>query len=99
MAKEMLDLHEKEPNVGAEVVANALKALSNIYEECRMQKLTRNQHILMRLGELSAWGESAAGFCRKAAEEKYSRAVKFDRETWQAMARVYARDCALQIGT
>jgi alkylation response protein AidB-like acyl-CoA dehydrogenase len=98
-AKEMMELNEKEPHVGAEVVANSLKALSNIYEECRIQKLTRNQHILMRLGELSAWGETSAGFCLKAAEEKYSRAVKFDRETWQAMCRVYARDSSLRIAT
>jgi alkylation response protein AidB-like acyl-CoA dehydrogenase len=99
MAQEMLDLHVKEPNVGAEIAANSLKALSNIFEECRTQKLTRNQHILMRLGELAAWGESAAGFCKKSAEEKYSKAVKFDRETWQAMSRIYARDSALKVAT
>ena len=76
-----------------------MKALANIYEECRGQKLTRNQHILMRLGELSAWAETAAGFCRRSAGEKYSKAVKFDRDTWQAMSRVYARDSALKVAT
>jgi alkylation response protein AidB-like acyl-CoA dehydrogenase len=99
MAKEMLDLHEKNPDVGAEVAANSLKALANVYEDCRIQKLTRNQHVLMRLGELSAWAETAAGFCKRSAMEKYSKAVKFDRETWQAMSRVYARDSALKVAT
>ena len=51
----------------------------------------------MRLGELSAWGESTHIFSKMAAAEKYSRVVKFDRETWQAMARVYARDATLKI--
>ncbi|MGA1820003.1 MAG: acyl-CoA dehydrogenase family protein [Thermoplasmatota archaeon] len=97
MAKESEGVHAKDPNVGAGLAALGLKALANIYELCRVQKLTRNQHILMRLGELSAWGESACIFSKLAAEEKYSKAVKFDRETWQAMARVYARDATLRI--
>ena len=50
--------------------------------------------MLMRLGELSAYAETSMVFCRKAAEEEYSKAVMFDRETWQAMARVYARTSA-----
>jgi alkylation response protein AidB-like acyl-CoA dehydrogenase len=99
MANELMELHGNEPNVGAEVAANGLKALANIFEDCRIQKLTRNQHVLMRLGELAAWAESAMGFCKKSAEEKYSKAVKFDSETWQAMSRVYARDSALKVAT
>ncbi|MGA1873112.1 MAG: acyl-CoA dehydrogenase family protein [Thermoplasmatota archaeon] len=97
MAKEAEAVHATDPNVGADLAAIGLKALSNIYELCRVQKLTRNQHILMRLGELSAWGETAHIFSRIASQEEYSKAVRFDRETWQAMARVYAKDAALKI--
>ncbi|MBN1540419.1 MAG: acyl-CoA dehydrogenase family protein [Candidatus Thermoplasmatota archaeon] len=91
------ELHISENKVGADLAANALKALSNIYELCRVQKLTRNQHVLMRLGELAAWGETAFIFGKMSAEKVYSKAVKFDRETWQAMSRVYSRDAALRI--
>jgi len=97
LAEEMEELHSRDPEVGALASAYALKALGNIFEECRLQKLTRNQHVQMRLGELASWGETAMVFSRKAASEKYSRAVKFDRETWRSMARSYARDATLRI--
>jgi len=97
LAGEAEELHSKDPDVGSDVAALALRALANLYEECRLQKLTRNQHVLMRLGELAAWGETAAVFSKMAAQEKYSKAVKFDRDTWKAMARVYAKDSALRI--
>ncbi len=38
-------------------------------------------------------------FCIRSAAETYTKAVKFDRETWQAMSRVYARDSALKVAT
>jgi hypothetical protein len=97
LAKEAQELHSRDPDVGSEVAAYALKALANIFEECRSQKLTRNQHIMMRLGELAAWGETAMVFSRMAAEDNYSKAVKFDHETWKAMSRVNARDSALKV--
>ncbi|MGA1847849.1 MAG: acyl-CoA dehydrogenase family protein [Thermoplasmatota archaeon] len=97
LAKEAEELHLKNPEVGSQMAALALRALANIYEECRVQKLTRNQHVLMRLGELAAWGETAMIFSRMASEDKYSKAVRFDHETWPAMARAYARDSALKI--
>jgi alkylation response protein AidB-like acyl-CoA dehydrogenase len=97
MAREIAELHSSEPNVGASVCASGLKALGHIFEICRVQKLTREQHVLMRLGELAAFGETSMVFCRKAAENEYSKAVRFDRETWQAMSRIYARTSALKI--
>ena len=97
MAGEAKKVHRKDPNVGADVAAHALKALSHVFERCREQRLTRNQHVLMRLGELASWGESAYVFSLMASEDTYSKAVKFDKETWKAMARVYAREAALKI--
>ncbi len=97
LAEKADDVHARDPNVGGKTAALALRALANIFEECKGQRLTRNQHIMMRLGELTAWGETAWVFALKTAEESYSKGVKFDRETWQAMARSYARDAAIKI--
>ena len=46
---------------------------------------------------MSCLAETSAAFCRKSTEETYSRGVKFERETWQAMSRVHARNSALRI--
>jgi alkylation response protein AidB-like acyl-CoA dehydrogenase len=97
LAASMDDLHGKHPDVAADVIAEGLRALGEIFEICRVQKLTRNQHVLMRLGELAAFAETSMIFCKKAVEEKYSRAVKFDQETWKAMARIYAGTSAMKI--
>lgn len=97
MAEEAQLVHEKHPDVGADTTALALRSLANIYEHCRVQKLTRNQHILFRLGELSAWAETAYIFAKKAAEDDYSKAVRFDGETWKTMSRVFARDSSIKI--
>ncbi len=97
LAKKAEEVHRKDAGVGGDIAALALKALANIFEECRAQKLTRNQHIMMRLGELAAWGETAGIFSLKASEEKYSKGVRFDRDTWQAMSRSYARDAGLRV--
>ena len=99
MAEEALAIHSKAPDVGADMATLALSALNHIFEECRIQKLTRNQHVLMRLGELATFAETSMVFCKKAAEETYSKGVRFDREGWQAMARTYARTSALKVVT
>ena len=97
MAREMLALHENEPNVGAGLTSITLNALATLLEYARVQKLTRNQHILFRLGELIAWAETAAVFAKRAAAVQYTEAIVYDRETWQAMARVHARDAANKV--
>lgn len=97
LANEADEVHRKDANVGADIAARSLRALANIFEECKTQRLTRNQHIMMRLGELAAWAETAHIFSLKAGEDKYSKGVMFDRDTWQAMARSYARDAGIKI--
>ena len=42
-------------------------ALAGVLEACRVGRLTRNQHVLLRLGELIAWAECAASLARRAA--------------------------------
>ena len=79
-----------------------MHGLAALMEHCRMARLTRNQHILLRLGELIAWTETAASLCRRATsaienrlDEKSDQQLK--PETLAAMARVLARQAAAKI--
>ena len=51
-AARLEELHQREPQNGAGTAALALRALAVILERCREDRLTRNQHIFFRLGEL-----------------------------------------------
>src|SRR5450759_1819292 len=53
-------------DAGSESAVLALRALAAILERCRLDRLTRNQHILFRLGELIAHAETAAIFAERA---------------------------------
>ena len=66
-AREVEALHAAHPNVGADVAALALHALAEVMERARVARLTRYQHILLRLGEWIAYAESAATLARRAA--------------------------------
>ncbi|MCR4294685.1 MAG: acyl-CoA dehydrogenase family protein, partial [Elusimicrobia bacterium] len=94
IADEMDALHAKGPDVGADAAAVALRALSRVLQSCYEQKLTHNQIAHMKLGELMAYAETAASFCRAAAKDQHSEAVVFDKETWRAMSRIHARHTA-----
>ncbi len=95
MADKMDALHAENPDTGAHASALALRALGAVMEECRVQKLTRHQHVTFKLGKLIAAAEVAACFSRAAAADKYSETVRFDKQGWQAMARIFARETAL----
>ncbi|MEW5950561.1 MAG: acyl-CoA dehydrogenase family protein [Elusimicrobiota bacterium] len=96
MAKEMESLHALNPNVGADACALSLKALGTVLEECRINKLTRHQYVTFKLGSLIAASEIAWSFCKTAAADKYSETVKFDKKTYETMARVNAKNTALR---
>ena len=95
MADRLDEVHAKEPKAGAHAAALALRALAAVLEECRVHKLTRHQHVTFKLGKLICAAETAAIFSTAAAAQKYSETVRFDREGWQAMARIFAREAAL----
>lgn len=84
------------PDSGAATAALALRALGTLLDRCRLDRLTRNQHILFRLGELIAFAETAAIFAERAARTP-SEAVPFEPATLRTMARIHARDAALKI--
>ena len=102
MGREMEQLQASRPETGAATAALGLHALAAILECCRTGKLTRNQHVLLRLGELIAWAECAAALSRRAARAIENRLddkaeKRHDLETQAAMARVLARQAAIKV--
>jgi hypothetical protein len=85
-------------DTGAQAAALALRALAAILERARVERLTRNQHVLFRLGELIAWAETAAVFCERAAT-KPTTAINLNAETERTLARIFAREAALKVAT
>jgi alkylation response protein AidB-like acyl-CoA dehydrogenase len=95
-------VHAKHPNVGANFAALALHGLAEVMERARVAHLTRHQHILLRLGELIAYAESAGCLARRAArltegklDEKAS--TRFDAAALTALSRIFAREAALKV--
>ena len=67
-ARQWEALHAQHPEVGANFTALAFHALAEVMERARLAKLTRHQHILLRLGELIAYAECAGSLSRRAAK-------------------------------
>ena len=102
-AKTFEALHAQHPDVGADAAALALHALAEVMEKARIARMTRYQHILLRLGELIAYAESAGSLSRRAARaaenklnDKSNR--RFDANVLAALARIFAREAALKVG-
>jgi alkylation response protein AidB-like acyl-CoA dehydrogenase len=81
-----------------------LHALAEVFEAARVGRLTRNQHVLLRLGQLAAIAEGAAALSRRAARaaagELSAKASKrFGPDALAAIARVNARDVAQTLAT
>jgi alkylation response protein AidB-like acyl-CoA dehydrogenase len=102
-AKKFEELHARHPKVGADNAALALHALAEVMEKARVGRLTRFQHILLRLGELIAYAESAGSLARRAAlmeegklNEKANR--RFDATALAALSRIFGREAALKVG-
>jgi alkylation response protein AidB-like acyl-CoA dehydrogenase len=88
---------------GGPVAALALDCLAQVLEACRVGRLTRNQHVLLRLGELIAYAECAGALARRAAaaatgalENKADR--RFAPDVLAAISRVFAREAAMKVG-
>jgi alkylation response protein AidB-like acyl-CoA dehydrogenase len=101
-ARKFEALHAQRPETGANVAALALHSLAEVMEKARTARLTRYQHILLRLGEWIAWAECAGSLARRAAlaldnklNEKANR--RFDAATLAAISRVFARKAASKV--
>jgi alkylation response protein AidB-like acyl-CoA dehydrogenase len=95
-------LHASHPEVGADVAALALECLAEVFEACRVGRLTRNQHVLLRLGSLACTAEGAGALVRRAAAAadgtlpaKGDR--RFDPAGLAAVSRVFARQAAQEV--
>jgi alkylation response protein AidB-like acyl-CoA dehydrogenase len=87
---------------GAPTAALGLQCLAAVMEACRIARLTRNQHVLLRLGELIAYAECAGSLARRAAAaasaalpDKTDR--RFGPAALAAVSRVFAREAALKV--
>src|SRR5271167_3320126 len=101
-ARELETLHAQHPKVGADIAALAAHALAEVMEKARAARLTRYQHILLRLGELIAYAECAGSLSRRAAlmaegrlNEKANQ--RFDTMALAALGRIFAREAALKV--
>jgi hypothetical protein len=103
-ARELEALHARHPEVGADTVALCLDGLAEILERVRVNRLTRHQHILLRMGELIAIAEGAASLSRRAALSTEGRLnpkanTRFSSEALASISRVFARGAALRVVT
>jgi alkylation response protein AidB-like acyl-CoA dehydrogenase len=103
-ARELESLHSEHPTVGADIAALAHHALAELLERCRVERLTRHQHVLLRLGALIAQADGAAALARRAqraaAKQLHPKAARGLRANALAAAsRVNARGAALTIAT
>ncbi len=103
-AAALAPLAASSPECGADIAALALNALAEVLESSRIGRLTRNQHVLFKLGELIANAETAAAFARRAARaldgtsyEKTDRG--FAPAAVAAMSRIFAREAALKVAS
>jgi len=101
-AREFEALDKRHPEVGAGYAALALHALAEVMERARIGRLTRYQHILLRLGEWIAFAECAGSLARRAAlvadgriNEKANQ--RFDAPALAAISRIFAREAALKV--
>ncbi len=95
-------LHGTHPECGADVAALAHRALAEIMEAARLHRLTRNQHLLFRLGELVAYVECAGALARRAASAADGALpakadTRLDQKALAAASRVFAREAARRV--
>jgi alkylation response protein AidB-like acyl-CoA dehydrogenase len=104
LARELGELSGRHSNVGADIASLCLHALAEVTEKARVQRLTRHQHILFRLGELIAYAECSASLAKRAARAAEGQLnpkahMRFDAAALAALSRVFAREAAMKVAT
>jgi alkylation response protein AidB-like acyl-CoA dehydrogenase len=99
---DLVQLARTAEDSGADTAALAAHGLAEVMELARTHRLTRNQHVLFRLGELVAYVECAGALARRSAAavsgdlpDKTDR--RFTAETLAAISRVFAREAAAKV--
>ena len=103
-ARQLEALHSRCTTAGADLAALGLRALAEVMERCRTARLTRHQHVLLRLGELIAYAECAAAAARRAVAAAKGQLhtktdTRFDAGGLAALARIFGREAALKVAT
>jgi len=101
-ARECEELAARHAGVGAGCAALAFHALAEILERARTGRLTRYQHVLLRIGEWIAYSECAGSLARRAARQAEGRlnekaSQRFDASSLAAISRIFAREAALKV--
>jgi alkylation response protein AidB-like acyl-CoA dehydrogenase len=89
------------PGVGADVAALAAHGLAEVMEQARIHRLTRNQHVLFRLGEIVAYVECAGALARRAAAAAAGTLPektdpRFSADELAVVSRIFAREAAVR---
>jgi acyl-CoA dehydrogenase len=100
-ARKLEEIAARHPDAGANIAALGCHALAEVMEKARAARLTRYQHVLLRLGELIAFVECSGALARRSARltagkihEKAER--RFHAPALAALARIFARDAAFK---
>lgn len=86
-------------DIGGKALSLGLKALTDILEECRLNRLTRHQYITLELGRLIASAEVAFAFIKQAQRGEIVEGCPFNLETIKTMARINAKNTAWEIAS
>ncbi len=86
-------------DIGGKALSLGLKALTDILEECRLNRLTRHQYITLELGRLIASAEIAFAFIKQAQRGEIVEGCPFNLETIKTMARINAKNTAWEIAS
>lgn len=101
-ARALEGMSASHPTTGCDTAAIALHGLAEVLEQARIHRLTRNQHVLFRIGELVATVEGAEALARKAVRAATNDLpvkadTRFGTEALAAISRVFAREAALKV--
>ena len=97
VADEMGRLHEEHSDVGAGLVAAALRGLTAVIRHCHENRLTRHQAAMFTLADLATRIEVSTAFCREAA--RLAEAGAPNAPTHAAASRVFARRTLSELRT
>ncbi len=102
LGRRLEGVHREHPKVGAGIAGLAAHAMAEVMERARAKRLTRNQHVLFRIGELASYVEGASAFARRAVRAELGELdpkspIRFDAATTAAMSRVFAREAAQRV--
>jgi alkylation response protein AidB-like acyl-CoA dehydrogenase len=104
LARGIEDLHARHASIGAGIAGCCGHGLAELLEFARINRLTRHQHVLFRLGELIAYVECAGACARRAARaadgslnEKAN--VRYSVEALSVLSRIFAREAAVKLAS